>query len=418
MALFATSEWSSDDNDNQADEKSWSKECLEEPKVDGKAKKSKKKKKHKEAPPASGVKDDVKSGSAGEENGTSQTDTPRPPGSLLRMGIKFESAEDFEAFKSGKKKNKKNKFKADVEDSEKGESSTPQAKNNKKNKFKADVEDSQNGESSLPQAKKRKFDIDGLKAALSSSPASSNDRTNSTTHNSKEKTKNPAGGGGLVDSAKAKLKASRFRYLNELLYTQEGKESLRMFSQDPDAFQTYHEGYADQVRKWPLNPLDLIIKSLAKRKDKPVVADFGCGEAKLAEALDSKCQTVHSLDLVAVNDRVTVCDFSRTPLASASVDVAVFCLSLMGSNLKEFLHEANRVLKEGATLKIAEVESRFTGDLGLDQFVANVERMGFKLKWKDMKTEYFYLMDFEKVGPSKLKKVKEFSLKPCIYKKR
>ena len=95
MALFATSEWSSDDNDNQADEKSWSKECLEEPKVDGKAKKSKKKKKKKhkeEAPPASAVKD-VKSGSAGEENGTSQTDTPRPPGSLLRMGIKFESGE-------------------------------------------------------------------------------------------------------------------------------------------------------------------------------------------------------------------------------------------------------------------------------------------------------------------------------------
>ena len=50
-----------------------------------------------------------------------------------------------------------------------------------------------------------------------------------------------------MDSAKAKLKASRFRYLNELLYTQEGKESLRMFSQDPEAFQTYHEGYADQV---------------------------------------------------------------------------------------------------------------------------------------------------------------------------
>ena len=32
-------------------------------------------------------------------------------GSLLRKGIRFESAEDFEAFKSGKKKGKKNKFK-------------------------------------------------------------------------------------------------------------------------------------------------------------------------------------------------------------------------------------------------------------------------------------------------------------------
>ena len=51
----------------------------------------------------------------------------------------------------------------------------------------------------------------------------------------------------LVDTAKAKLKASRFRYLNELLYTQEGSQSLQMFKDDPEAFFMYHEGYADQV---------------------------------------------------------------------------------------------------------------------------------------------------------------------------
>ena len=173
-----------------------------------------------------------------------------------------------------------------------------------------------------------------------------------------------------------------------------------------------------QVRKWPLNPLDLIIRSISKhKKGRPVVADFGCGEAKLAEALEHQAK-VHSFDLVAVNDRVTVCDFSRTPLANASVDVAVFCLSLMGSNLRDFLHEANRVLKEGATLKVAEVESRFTGDVSLEEFVANVQKMGFKLKSKDLSHEYFYLLDFEKVGKSKLKKTTDFSLKPCIYKKR
>ena len=173
-----------------------------------------------------------------------------------------------------------------------------------------------------------------------------------------------------------------------------------------------------KVRKWPLNPLDLIIKSISKRKkESPVVADFGCGEAKLAEALGPTLQ-VHSFDLVAVNERVTVCDFSRTPLTNSSVDVAVFCLSLMGSNLRDFLHEANRVLKEGALLKVAEVESRFTGQVSLDDFVAHVQKMGFKLKSKDLSHEYFYLLDFVKVGKSKLKKTPDFSLKPCIYKKR
>ena len=57
------------------------------------------------------------------------------------------------------------------------------------------------------------------------------------------------------------------------------------------------------------------------------MADFGCGEAKLAEALGPNLQ-VHSFDLVAVNERVTVCDFSRTPLTNSSVDVATRPISL------------------------------------------------------------------------------------------
>ena len=90
----------------------------------------------------------------------------------------------------------------------------------------------------------------------------------------------------------------------------------------------------------------------------------------------------------------------------------------MGSNLRAFLHEANRVLKEGGTLKIAEVESRFSGEVSLDNFVTLVGKMGFELKWKDLKNDFFYLMDFKKVGRSKQKKVPAFSLKPCMYKKR
>lgn len=75
-----------------------------------------------------------------------------------------------------------------------------------------------------------------------------------------------------------------------------------------------------------------------------VIADFGCGEAKLAKSIEQK---VHSFDLIAVNDTVTPCDMAHVPLKDSSVDVAVFCLSLMGTNLKDYLLEANRVLKEG-----------------------------------------------------------------------
>ena len=75
-----------------------------------------------------------------------------------------------------------------------------------------------------------------------------------------------------------------------------------------------------------------------------VVADFGCGEGRLAKSIPQK---TYSLDLVAHRPDIIAGDMAKTPLQTKSVDVAVYCLSLMGTNLKDFLLEANRVLKIG-----------------------------------------------------------------------
>lgn len=74
-----------------------------------------------------------------------------------------------------------------------------------------------------------------------------------------------------------------------------------------------------------------------------IIADFGCGVAKLAASVNHK---VHSFDFVSLNDNVTVCDMAHTPLLTNGVHVVVFCLSLMGTNLKDYIVEANRVLKK------------------------------------------------------------------------
>ena len=39
-----------------------------------------------------------------------------------------------------------------------------------------------------------------------------------------------------------------------------------------------------------------------------MIADFGCGDAKLSSSVPNK---VHSFDLVAVNDKVTACDMRK-----------------------------------------------------------------------------------------------------------
>lgn len=68
----------------------------------------------------------------------------------------------------------------------------------------------------------------------------------------------------LRERMMVKLKASRFRYLNETLYNSESFESKQYFKNDPVAFKAYHEGYRQQVAQWPINPLNIIISSIKK----------------------------------------------------------------------------------------------------------------------------------------------------------
>lgn len=49
---------------------------------------------------------------------------------------------------------------------------------------------------------------------------------------------------------------------------------------------------------------------------------------------------------------MTACDIANVPLKDATVDIAVFSLSLMGTNATDFLLEARRVLKPNGVLKV------------------------------------------------------------------
>jgi len=93
----------------------------------------------------------------------------------------------------------------------------------------------------------------------------------------------------------------------------------------------------------------------------------------LAEKLGGKC-TVHSFDHIAVNDSVAACDMANVPIDDGELDVAVFCLSLMGSNFTDYLKEAHRTLKLDGRLHIYEATSRFNDR---NQFVADLRKLGF-----------------------------------------
>ncbi|KAI8902940.1 methyltransferase-domain-containing protein [Globomyces pollinis-pini] len=220
----------------------------------------------------------------------------------------------------------------------------------------------------------------------------------------------------LQEKMKKKLTGSKFRWLNETLYTNHSKHAIKIFQEQPELFDIYHEGFSSQVQDWPENPVDIFIDYLENVPKESVVVDMGCGEAKIAATLHEKL-TIHSFDLVAANEFITACDISKVPLKSKTVNIVIFCLSLMGVNFVDFLKEAHRILRKGGELKIAEVISRIDN---LKEFIKGVESIGFKLVSQNKENKMFVLLDFHKVedrSPSETEKVVP-ALKPCLYKKR
>lgn len=204
----------------------------------------------------------------------------------------------------------------------------------------------------------------------------------------------------LQAAMREKLISARFRHLNETLYTRPSAEAFQLFKTSPDMFVEYHEGFRRQVAVWPENPIDGYIADILargrvkapQRADRQhrhqrdgggapptgnkvplprardgtcTIADLGCGDAKLGTALQPHSRKLHldvrSFDLQTNgNPMVMAADMADLPLADGSVDVAVFCLALMGTNWVDFVEEAYRVLRWKGELWVAEIKSRFT----------------------------------------------------------
>lgn len=71
--------------------------------------------------------------------------------------------------------------------------------------------------------------------------------------------------------------------------------------------------------------------------------------------------------------------YLQTPLENGSVDVAVFCLSLMGVDYPSFLKEAHRVLKLGY-LKLILISLTKDGILDMYLYSSNVHDILMSIK--------------------------------------
>lgn len=156
----------------------------------------------------------------------------------------------------------------------------------------------------------------------------------------------------------------------------------------------------------------MFIKYIKKNKN-AIVGDFGCGEAKIAKSVENK---VYSFDLVKNNEYITACDIAHVPLEKNCLDISVFCLSLMGTNVYDFLKEAYRVTKLHGILLIAEVVSRLESCGGAEGFKKILIRLGWDVVNMDDRNTMFVIYEAKKTNkkPEKLK----IELKACKYKKQ
>lgn len=225
----------------------------------------------------------------------------------------------------------------------------------------------------------------------------------------------------LQAKMQSKLLSARFRHLNQTLYTSPSAQASALFTSTPSAYTSYHAGFRAQVAVWPQNPVETFIADVKTRgavrreglgaqkkawrvekrgkgmgrkgssettaapgvegnKDiDPLprtsktctIADLGCGDATLAASLlpnaDPKNKSLklklHSFDLAKGDGPnvhlVTVADITSVPLKDGEVDVAVLCLSLMGTNWVSCVDEVARVVRWGGEAWVAEIKSRF-----------------------------------------------------------
>lgn len=166
---------------------------------------------------------------------------------------------------------------------------------------------------------------------------------------------------------------SQFSKMNGRISCSLSSTTHERMKKDPSEFHNYHTLYREIRNSWCEIPYKVIANKLMNTSNL-IIGDFGCGEALLSKMLPQ--HTVLSIDHVAIDDTVLVQDIAHTQLPDNSLDVVVFSLSLMGTNWRDYLKEANRVLKQPGYLRIAEPANKWK-DEKIDKLRNAIVEVGF-----------------------------------------
>jgi len=137
------------------------------------------------------------------------------------------------------------------------------------------------------------------------------------------------------------------------------------FKNDEKLWINYHKIAEENEKTFPENeiPRNKIIQELEKIKTKRTkkIVDMGCGKAFISKHFENDIRFEFiNYDHISINDKIISCDISKLPLEDDSIEICILCLSMWGSNCKEYIKEAERVLESNGKLYIIEPTKRWS----------------------------------------------------------
>ena len=167
-----------------------------------------------------------------------------------------------------------------------------------------------------------------------------------------------------LETKKQRIK-TEISILHQRYKTMKSINLQKEFQDTPELWNKYHEISEENEKSFPEEeiPRNRIIQELNKIKTKrqKIVVDMGCGKGHIAEHFknDNRFQFLN-YDHVSSQDTIISCDISNLPLEDDSVEICILSLAMWGSNCREYILEAHRVLETSGKLYIIEPTKRWS----------------------------------------------------------
>jgi ribosomal RNA-processing protein 8 len=190
---------------------------------------------------------------------------------------------------------------------------------------------------------------------------------------------------------------SKLSELHKQYKTLNSNNLHKLFNNKPELWEEYHE-IAEQNEKGFVEqdevPFKRIIRYLENMKigRKKYIVDLGCGKARVSKYFkDNELFKFYNYDHYNCNDNVISCDIKEVPLEDNTINIAILCLSMWGSNCKDYIKETSRILEDNGILLIIEPMKRWLNDDNTNRLEKLIEENDFQIKKRHNMDKFIFL---------------------------